>query len=74
MLYGSAVEFRCHNKTVNNLYEVSKEEYDRFVALFISNIMKSYFNYLHKTHNPLNPWFTVPFGGKEQFTIYRIAR
>lgn len=28
VLYGSAVEFRCHNKTVNNLYEVSKEEYD----------------------------------------------
>lgn len=28
VLYGSAVEFRCHNNTVDNLFEVSKEEYD----------------------------------------------
>ena len=29
VLYGSAVEFRCHNKTVDNLFEVSREEYEQ---------------------------------------------
>jgi len=27
VLYGGAVEFRCHNNTIDNLYEVTKDQY-----------------------------------------------